>query len=174
MINEKKCVIIGIGGPSGSGKTTFATKLKGSLRQYKLVLISMDSYFKPEEERHRRRIKDKEHRDDNHPDSFYYDRLISDIEEHLKNGKTQVIIVEGLFTLYYEELLNLLDLSLYMQCSVEERFARRLKRNMQYGQKFEDIANYYLQTVRISETEIIEPTVVNADIWINRDRKSVV
>ena len=166
--NKQKPVLIGIAGPSGSGKTTFEGKLEEILKAYTITAFHMDAYFKPDPERPRKEVGREKaiYRDDNNPESFYWQQMIEDIRKAAESG-VQVILVEGLFVLHYEELRGMLDLGIYMQCPVEERMTRRVRRNMGRGQQFEDIVDFYLHSARHSEGLWIEPTIDWADLIVS-------
>ncbi|MDU1854718.1 MAG: uridine kinase, partial [Clostridium baratii] len=78
-----------------------------------------------------------------------------------------VIILEGLLTLWDEEIYSLLDLKLFVDCKADERIVRRLKRNMEWGLTFDDISNVYLDMVRYRHDEYVEPTKWKADLILN-------
>ena len=113
-----KAFVIGIAGGSASGKSTLAEKLKEALPSLELCLMHMDSYFKPAEERAmiEAPVTGIPYRDDNHPSSFHLAELRQDLTEAIGNGQYQVILVEGLLTLWDKEILELLDLRLFVEC----------------------------------------------------------
>ena len=174
MLRVKKTVVIGIAGGSASGKTTFAEKLKRSLQDRKVLTISMDSYFKPEEERPTAKapIVEKLYRDDNHPDSFDLQKLKQDLAQAVSGNRFQVVILEGLLTLWDKELYAQLDLKLFVDCKEDERIVRRLRRNMTWGLPFEEIAEFYLDIVRYRHNEYVEPTKWRADFILNGSNPS--
>ncbi len=79
-----------------------------------------------------------------------------------------MIIIEGLYALWYDWLYEQLDLKLFIDCQADERIVRRLKRNMsQRGLSFDEIAEVYLDMVRYRHTQYIEPTKWRADLILN-------
>jgi len=78
-----------------------------------------------------------------------------------------VIIVEGLLTLYHAPLRRLLDLAIYVDTPADERIVRRLRRNMARGLAFDDVARFYLDSVRFRHDEFVEPSRWHADIVLN-------
>lgn len=165
----KKAFVIGIAGGSASGKSTFSEKLKEALCGVEVLELHMDSYFKPESERQmvEAPISGKVYRDDNHPSSFDLEELKSDLSKALRDGQTEVVIIEGLLTLWDQDIYNQLDLRLFVECRADERIVRRLKRNMKRGLKFDEIADVYLDFVRYRHDEYVEPTKWRADFIIN-------
>lgn len=170
----KKAITIGIAGGSAGGKSTFAERLKNALSEFDVCVLSMDAYFKPPEERAvaEAPITEKPYRDDNHPSSFKLDELRRDFAKIVYDGHTQVVIVEGLLTLWDKELEKQLDLRLFVDCRPDERIVRRLKRNMGWGLTFDEISNVYLDMVRYRHDEFVEPTKWRADLIINGSNPS--
>lgn len=169
-----KPFIIGIAGGSASGKSTFSKNLREVFAGMKVAELHMDSYFKAEEERAMvvAPITTKEYRDDNHPSSFDLPKLKQDMTNIIQEGSYQVLIVEGLLTLWDEEIYEQLDLKLFVDCRPDERIVRRLKRNMTWGLTFDEIANVYLDMVRYRHDEYVEPTKWRADFILNGSNPS--
>ncbi len=134
------------------------------------MVISMDSFFKPDEDRNTVSAPiqpDKRYRDDNHPTSFDLQALKTHIRTLAKQQKFQVIIVEGLFALQEEGLFELLDLKLFIDCQADERIVRRIKRNMEWGLSYDEITSIYLDLVRYRHDEFVQPYKWRADMIIN-------
>ena len=169
-----KIFVIGIAGGSASGKSTFSKNLRESLTDMKVVELHMDSYFKPKNERPVAiaPITGKEYTDDNHPLTVDLPKLKQDMEGIIQEGGYQVIIVEGLLTLWDNEIYEQMDLKLFVDCRPDERIVRRLKRNMKWGLSFDEIADVYLDVVRYRHDEYVEPTKWRADFIINGSRFS--
>ncbi|MCH5198348.1 MAG: hypothetical protein J1E34_05525 [Oscillospiraceae bacterium] len=170
----KKAYVIGIAGGSAGGKSTFAKMLQTALEGLEVRILSMDTYFKAEEERLivEAPITGSEYRDDNHPSSFNLNELKRDLANILSDGQIRVVIVEGLLTLWDNEILEQLDLRLFVDCRADERIVRRLKRNMQWGLTFDQIAEVYLDLVRYRHDEYVEPSKWRADFIINGSNPS--
>lgn len=164
-----KVFIVGIAGGSAGGKSTFANKLKEKLNNRNTVVLPMDSYFKADSERAivNAPITKKPYRDDNHPSSFDLGKLKQDLNEIKQSGKAEVIIIEGLLTLWDDELASIADLKLFIDCRPDERIVRRLKRNMARGLTFDQISDVYLDLVRYRHDEYVEPSKWKADLIIN-------
>ena len=163
----KKAYVIGIAGGSASGKSTFAKKLKNALEGLDVREIPMDTYFKPTEERQivEAPITGKDYRDDNHPSSFDFPKLKQDLTAAVEGS--QVVIIEGLLTLWDQEIAEQFDLRLFVDCRPDERIVRRLRRNMEWGLTFDDISNVYLDLVRYRHDEYVEPSKWRADLILN-------
>ena len=78
-----------------------------------------------------------------------------------------MVIIEGLLTLWDQEIAEQLDLRLFVDCRPDERIVRRLRRNMGWGLAFDEIANVYLDLVRYRHDEYVEPSKWHADLIIN-------
>jgi len=170
----KKPYIIGIAGGTASGKSTFSDLLEKSLEKIKVKVIHMDHYFKSEQEKAHPKafVTGKIYTDDNHPLSINLPKLKDDLAEIAKKNAYDVIIVEGLFTLYDDNICDMLDLKLFVDCRADERIVRRLKRNMKWGLSFDEIADVYLDMVRYRHDEYVEKSKWRADFILNGSNPS--
>ena len=139
-----KPYIVGIAGGSASGKSTFTEKLIKRLSDMRLrtTVFHMDAYFKPPEQLPTAvaPITGINYKDHNHPLTADLPKLAADLttaiegddptQNHEAKISNNVIIVEGLLTLWDEAILRLLDLKLFIDCRPDERIVRRLRRNM--------------------------------------------
>lgn len=168
----RKTIIIGIAGGTASGKSTFSEELTKSLWELNVLEIHMDSYFKALEERPyvMAPVTGKICRDGSSPQTCNLPDLKRDLATAAGSGQYQVIVVEGLLTLWDSEIYNQLDLRLFVDCLPDERIVRRLKRNTERGQPFDDIAEVYLDLGRYRHDEYIEPTKWRADFIVNGSR----
>lgn len=126
----------------------------------------MDSFFKENPPTVIAPFSGREYPEHNHPDTLDLPRLYESFDQAL-NGRSDVVIVEGLFALYLPEIYTRCDLKLFVELRPEERFFRRLRRHMEWGQSIEEIADRYMDTVRFRHDELIEPTRNRADLIIN-------
>ena len=77
-------------------------------------------------------------------------------------------IVEGLFSLYWPQLRELLDLKVYVETPDEECYARRLRRDVaERGRTPESILHQYNVTVRPMAEAYVRPTAQYADITVS-------
>jgi uridine kinase len=164
-----KIFAAGIAGGSASGKSTLCDKLEKELSGYKLAVIHTDSYFKPDNERIRKKafVTGREYLDDNHPeDTIYLHKLRKDAFDIIYQNEHDILLIEGIFTLWDDVIFNMLDLKIFIDCKPDERIVRRLKRNMNFGLSFDEIADVYLDMVRYRHEEYVEPSKWRADIII--------
>lgn len=184
--------VIGIAGGSGSGKTTFAKKiLNRTPRQNasQVVLIHQDSYYLPSPPAHLR-VHGEPNFD--HPDAFDW-ALMKDHLTRLKRGeqvevpvydyrtnrRTQqseligpckTVLLEGIFTLWDDEVRNLFDLKIYLNVEADIRFIRRLHRDVkERGRSLDGIIRQYYDTVRPMHHEYLEPTRQYADFVVGEE-----
>lgn len=178
-------VVLGIAGPSGSGKTTLALELA---RTFDGLNFPLDHYYRdlehlPYEERVRQNFDD--------PDIIESPLLAAQVAA-LARGETierpvydfatytrvrgrieQVragayLVVEGLFALYYPELLPLYQLRVYIDTPDAVCFERRLKRDVeQRGRTPESVCRQYEATVRPASLRFVRPTTRWADLVID-------
>lgn len=178
-------VVLAIAGCSGSGKTTLAAELARTLGG---VHFHFDNYYRdlshmPLAERAQQNFDDPaliesplliEHvaalaRGETIERPLYdfaaYIR-IPDRTETFRPGP--YLLVEGLFALYYPELLPLYQLRIYIDTPDELCFERRLKRDMeQRGRTPGSVRRQYDLTVRPASLAYVRPSAVHADITVD-------
>jgi uridine kinase len=83
-----------------------------------------------------------------------------------------VIILEGIFALYYARLLGLADLKIFVDTDADLRLSRRIKRDIQErGYELNRVLGMYLETVKPSHEAFIEPTKKNADFIVPGEKE---
>lgn len=140
---------VGINGGSASGKTTVAQKIIESLDVPWVTLLSMDCFYKILNEKEHDQAERNEYNFD-HPDAFDIELMI-DVLRKLKEGRkvevpvynfvtharetatktmygANVIIFEGILVFHSAEILDMLDMKVYVDTDADIRLARRLKR----------------------------------------------
>ena len=167
-----KPVVVGIAGGTASGKSTLSQRIKQALDGQPVLLLRMDDYFVSRKPRMLAPITGREYEDFNHPDSFDLAGLVHDLDAHRRAQEADVIIVEGLMTLWHEPLRERLDLAIYVDALADERIVRRLRRNLARGYGFDEIADFYLESVRFRHQEFVEPSRWHADIVLNGSHPS--
>ena len=177
--------IIGIAGASGSGKTTLAAELA---RELDGVYFPIDNYYRdlshmPFSERIRQNFDDP---------ALIESSLLASQVEALARGEvirrplydfsthTRVpdqiesiragafVLVEGLFALYYPELIPLYQLRVYIDTPDEICFERRLKRDtVERGRTPESVRKQYEATVRPSSIAYVRPSAAHAHLVLD-------
>jgi uridine kinase len=178
-------VVLGIAGASGSGKTTLAFELARTLDG---IHFPLDHYYRdlshlPFEERVRHNFDDPQIIESSLlaaqlatlAQGKTIERPVYDFSTYIRvPGKTErvsagaFLIVEGLFALYYPELLPLYQLRIYVDTPDEVCFERRLKRDIeQRGRSEASVRRQYEATVRPSSQRYVRPSGKNADLTID-------
>ena len=178
-------MILGIAGCSGSGKTTLAAELARELGGFHFPL---DNYYRdlsqmPFEERIRQNFDDPAIIESSllaaHVAALgrgeRIERPLYDFAAHTRvSDRTETvdphafILVEGLFALYYPELLPLYDLRVYVDTPDPLCFDRRLKRDTEERGRTEDsVRRQYENTVRPASFAFVRPSAANADLVVD-------
>lgn len=180
-----KRFLIGIAGGTGSGKTTVALNIKDKIGE-EILILDMDSYYKdhsniPFEERLKINY--------DHPDTFDTPLLKEHLEKLLKGEEIKkpiysfvdyvrlkdfelvkpqrIIILEGLFALFFEDLRKLMDIKIYVDTDSDIRLIRRILRDTKdRGRTLESVIKQYTEVVRPMHIQFVEPTKRFADIII--------
>lgn len=187
----KPIFTIGITGGSASGKTHFLNKLSTYFKEGEVCLISQDHYYKPIHLQ-KRDVNGVENFD--LPESIDRDFFFSDITK-LKSGETlkkkeytfnkpqseakdlvfkpaPILIVEGLFVQYFEEINGLLDLRIFMEAKTHLTVARRIRRDaMERGYDMNDVLYRFEHHVMPIYESIIEPLKYRSDFIIPNNGK---
>ncbi|GAB1786178.1 AAA family ATPase [Priestia megaterium] len=163
---DNKCVVVGIAGGSGSGKTSFCNELEEIFENSRVKVIHTDNYFKNVKFMTRAPFSNKEYSDYDHPDSVDFENLCNDFNYSISSRLYDIVIIEGLLVLYFEDLRKKLDLKIYIDCRSEERLVRRIKRDI-VDETFEEISSEYLDIVRYRHGEFVEPSKWHADLILN-------
>jgi uridine kinase len=182
----KKSFIVGIAGGTGSGKTTITDIIATELGESKTVVINHDSYYRDISTYGNLTPEDINY---DHPDALETKLLIEHIsslkkcepiqkpiydfathtrkkEMHFVEPKP-VIIVDGILIFCDEGLRNLFDLKIFVDTDADERFIRRLIRDMKHrGRSLESVTNQYLSSVKPMHLQCVEPSKRWADIII--------
>ena len=178
-------VVVAIAGCSGSGKTTLAAELARTLGG---VHFHFDNYYRdlshlPMDERARQNFDDPALIESplliaaiaTLAQGLPIERPLYDFASYIRiPGQTETVtsgpflIVEGLFALYYPELLPLYQLRIYVDTPDELCFERRLKRDMeQRGRTPESVRRQYDLTVRPASIAYVRPSAVHADFTVD-------
>jgi uridine kinase len=184
--------IIGITGGSASGKTTFLKKLLASFQPDEICLISQDNYYHPH---------DDQELDENGvinfdlPSSIDSAAYARDVFK-LKNGESvrrkeytfnnpdiiprdlefkpaPIVVVEGIFVFYYEEVARHLNLRVYIDAEEHVKLQRRILRDVKergYG-GLDDVLYRYSNHVVPTYEKYIRPYKYDSDLIIPNNRQ---
>ncbi|MEQ2161671.1 hypothetical protein GOODEAATRI_011907 [Goodea atripinnis] len=189
---SKEAFVIGLCGGSASGKTTVANNIIEALDVPWVVLLSMDSFYKvlsPEEQI----LAAQNDYNFDHPGAFDFELLVATLQK-LKQGKSvkipvydftthrrqkdwknvygaSVIIFEGIMSFVDKELLQLLDMKIFVETDSDIRLVRRLRRDItERGRDIGGVIKQYNKYVKPAFEQYIEPTMRLADIVVPRER----
>ncbi len=179
-------VIIGLAGGTGSGKTTVAFEVKSRFSAENVVILPHDAYYR---DRSDLPYEEREKLNYDHPSAFENELLIEHLEKlrawepierpnydyatHSRRAETtrvepaEIIMVEGILVLENEDLRSLMDIKIYIDADSDERFIRRLLRDMKERRRSADsVIEQYIATVRPMHLQFVEPSKRYADIII--------
>ena len=178
-------LVLGISGCSGSGKTTLAAELARTLDG---LHFSLDHYYRdlshlPFAERVRQNFDDPAIIESPllaaHIAALArgeaIERPVYDFATHTRiRGRTESVraarclIVEGLFTLVYPELLPLYHLRIYVDTPDDVCFERRLRRDVEErGRTPHSVRLQYAATVRPAAEQCIRPSAAHSDLMLD-------
>ena len=184
--------VVGIAGGTGAGKTTVSRLIAESVGE-SVTRIPMDNYY---EDLSHMDLEERSKVNYDHPDAFEWDLMREQLEQLLSgqpvempqydfeihNRKdepetvepTEVIILEGILSLYDDEINEMLDLRLYVETDADVRILRRIERDViDRGRDLEGVIDQYLSTVKPMHEQFIEPTKKAADLVIPEGANSV-
>lgn len=182
-------MIIGICGGSGSGKTTLLNKLKDEFDDLEPSIISLDNYYLPIEQQQKdengkvnfdlpsaldrqkinndlsnvingETIKIKEYHFNSPPDLISYITI----------NPSEILIIEGLFILHYEEIRKLLEIIIFVQLDPEIQLQRRILRDSQTrGYSMDEILYQWENHVLPCYENYIQPYQPHANYFFRND-----
>src|SRR5206468_12947569 len=83
----------------------------------------------------------------------------------------RLVIVEGLFTLWWEAIRSMLDVKVFVDASPDLRLIRRIRRDVtERGRTVDQVLQQYFGTVRPMHERYVEPTCAHADRVVMNDR----
>jgi uridine kinase len=183
---NQKPFLVGITGGSASGKTLFIKQLLESLPSEKVCLLSQDNYYR---ERHLQPKDEKGVSNFDMPESLDLDAFARDVAK-LHAGETimlkeytynnpnvtprmlefrpaPVMVVEGIFVFYREDIRNQFDLKVFIDAEEHIKLSRRIRRDGQErGYGMDDVLYRYEHHVAPTYDRYIRPFKAEADIVI--------
>ncbi|KAK3613896.1 Uridine kinase [Elasticomyces elasticus] len=181
---------IGVAGSSGSGKTSLAYAIIRELNLPWVVILSMDSYYKrlnPEEVKAAFANK----HDFDAPEALDFDCLVQNLRDIKTGQKTEVpvysfekharlertttiysphvLILEGIFALHDERVLDMLDMKIFAEADADLCLSRRLVRDVrERGRDIEGCIKQWFAFVKPNFHKYVEPQRNVADIIVPR------
>ena len=178
--------IIGIAGGTGSGKTTVVRRIAKALPPHCAAVIPLDSYYNDTSD-----LTPEERKAINfdHPDAFDW-KLLTEHIKRLKNGEAieqptysyiesnrqketihvepkPVIIIEGIMTLHYKKLRDMMDLKIFVDTDSDVRLIRNIRRDVvERGRTVDMVLDRYEKVLKPMHEQFIEPTKKLADLIV--------
>jgi len=179
-------LVIGLAGGTGSGKTTVADALVHAAGAHRVTVLPQDAYYRarpdlPAEARAATNYDE--------PAAFDTQLLVEQIDA-LKTGApiarpvydfvrhdraeatvrvlpTPVLVVEGILVLADRELRRRFDLKVFVDAPADERFIRRLQRDVrERGRTPDAVIDQYRATVKPMHDRHCEPSKRHADLIV--------
>lgn len=193
-----KKLLIGISGGTASGKTTLAKMITEEIGKDKVLLLSLDRYYKD-----LNRLKPLERKKVNfdNPASLDWPLFKKQIKELLRNKKVKapiysfvqntrvdyetlepkdVIIVEGIFAFYNEEICDLMNIRIFVETPPDIRLIRRIQRDIiERKRDIKTVVGQWNNNVKPAHEVFVEPAARRAHLIVPEDpegnmRRSVV
>ncbi|WP_077327128.1 uridine kinase [Virgibacillus siamensis] len=182
----EKPVVIGVAGGSGSGKTTVTRSICQRFADKTILVIEQDYYYKDQSHLP---FEERLNTNYDHPLAFDNDLLISHLHDlmnqksiekpvydykiHTRSNEVipvdpkEVIILEGILILEDPRLVDLMDIKVFVDTDSDVRIIRRLLRDIkERGRTLDSVIDQYINNVRPSHLQFVEPTKRYADIII--------
>lgn len=187
-------LIIGIAGGTGCGKTTVVNQIINELPDEEVGVITQDSYYN---DLSHLSLEERRETNFDHPNSIDFKLLAQHLSE-LKAGRPvqqpvysflecnrtdelvithprKVMIVEGILIFTNAEIRDMLDIKIFVHADSDERFIRRLKRDVnERGWDLNDTITKYQTVIKPMHEQFIEPTKEFADIIIPNNKYNTV
>jgi uridine kinase len=182
----RKSYLIGIAGPSGAGKSYLAQHL---VERMHAPVLALDHYYR---DLSRLSLTERAAANFDEPDALEHELLISQIQDlyackavelpiydfsrHIRTGETRTfgpalfVVIEGLFTLHWPELRNLLGTRVYVEMSDDVCLQRRQERDVrERGRTPESVIEQFRVTVAPMAERYVRPTRSHADVVVHGD-----
>ncbi|CAJ2512249.1 Uu.00g052640.m01.CDS01 [Anthostomella pinea] len=182
--------IIGVAGSSGSGKSTLSHAIVSKLNLPWVVIMSMDSYYKPLDAEASKKAFLNEY-DFDSPDAIDFDALLETLRD-LKAGKRteipvysfekhqrlketttiyspHVLVLEGIFALYDPRVMELMDMRIYCEADADTCLSRRILRDVKdRGRTVDGCIKQWFGFVKPNYEKYVVPQRNHADIIVPR------
>ena len=184
--------IIGVTGGTGSGKTTTIKKIERDFGFKQICFLSSDSYYKDNSNLD---FKKRDQLNYDIPEAIDFDLLNSHVSilkegmninvpvycfsTHLRLKKTKImspkkiLILEGILIMTNDELRNKIDYSVFLDCSRDLRFKRRLERDVkERNRELSDVINLFKNRLDQMHETYVEPVKKYCNIILDTTDKT--
>lgn len=179
-------LVIGLAGGTGSGKTTVADALVEAAGASKVTVLPQDAYYRTQPTLD---LATRAATNYDEPGAFDTALLIGQIDalrggasverpvydfvvhdraaETVRVDPTPVLVVEGILVLADRDLRRRFDLKVFVDAPADERFIRRLERDVrERGRSADSVIDQYRQTVKPMHDRFCEPSKRYADLIV--------
>ncbi len=179
-------LVIGLAGGTGSGKTTVADALVEAAGVSKVTVLPQDAYYRTQPTLD---LATRAATNYDEPGAFDTALLIGQIDalrggasverpvydfvvhdraaETVRVDPTPVLVVEGILVLADRDLRRRFDLKVFVDAPADERFIRRLERDVrERGRSADSVIDQYRQTVKPMHDRFCEPSKRYADLIV--------
>ncbi len=168
-------MIVGLAGGTGSGKSSIVRNL---VERVGGCVVDLESYTL---DRGAGAPEDRSWGGDDEPAAIDTELLVAHLDD-LRRGeairkpvyspqtRARLVLVEGLFTLWWDSLRSLLDVKVFIDAPADLRLVRRIRRELaDRGRRIEQVLYQYSGSVRPAHDRYVEPTRVHADDVVTND-----
>jgi len=179
-------LVIGLAGGTGSGKTTVADALVEAAGASQVTVLPQDAYYRAQPTLD---LPTRAATNYDEPGAFDTALLIGQIDalrggasierpvydfvvhdraaETVRVDPTPVLVVEGILVLVDRDLRQRFDLKVFVDAPADERFIRRLERDVrERGRSADSVIDQYRQTVKPMHDRFCEPSKRYADLIV--------
>ena len=183
---KRSTLVIGLAGGTGSGKTTVSEAIREAAGTGEIVVLPQDAYYRAQPEVPLE-IRKKTNYDE--PSAFDTELLVAHLDALLRGEGIKrpvydftagdraaetvaltpkpVIVVEGILVLHERTLRERFDLSVFVDAPPDERFIRRLERDVsERGRSAESVIAQYRRSVKPMHDLFVEPTKAHANLIV--------
>lgn len=187
-------ITIGIAGGTGAGKSTIARNVLAVLGEENVAYLVHDDYYR---DLSHLSLEERARINFDHPDSLETSLLASHLRD-LKEGRDvgvpsydfgthsrrgpehdrvvrprRVLLVEGILIFAVPELVDLLDVKVFVDADPDVRLIRRVSRDVEERERsMESVMEQYIETVRPMHDEFVEPSKKIADVILPCEREN--
>ncbi len=182
-LRDRAVLAIGLAGGTGSGKTTVSEAVQRAAGGA-LAVLPQDAYYRAQTEL-APELRKKTNYDE--PSAFDTPLLLAHLDALLRGEAVErpvydftvddraaatvrlhpqpVVVVEGILVLHEPTLRSRFDLSVFVDAPPDERFIRRLERDVsERGRSAESVIEQYRRSVKPMHDLFVEPTKQHADL----------
>jgi len=185
-MTEGPPLVIGIAGGTGSGKSTIADAMVAAAPPGLVNVLPQDVYYKCSDDPvfHSGELVNYDE-----PLAFDTPLLVAQVDELIAGrsiarpvydfeasdrsattinvGPAPVLVIEGILVLHESELRSRLGLKVFVDAPPDERFIRRLERDVsERGRSARNVIDQYRSTVKPMHDLYVEPTKQHADLIV--------